>query len=308
MNCKGSKSGCPTPRSIARYLNHPNTHLTHNKMARSSKHKFNRPLPPSVTDDILNRAIQSTAMRVDETCSNQDNDAPDTNRHQEQGYDADGVYRFTYRLYSLPAEIRDMVFFACHGDPIKLPGFVPNGIISLILALQNPQLRSKLVKGIWQTCPILWEGSLQSKAWERFKKTVIPHIRRLTIKFELSSEIWFNDDSEIRRTLAWMWKRGKRGNRARYLWHLEQLHLIGMRYPPRAWRLAGPGWYMWFDSPYPHCHYEHWPAHFSLTRLKKDGVKVSVDQKACCVPRGARNPSIGLYCLHSHNTKKKSTA
>ncbi|KAH8760531.1 hypothetical protein F5883DRAFT_619196 [Diaporthe sp. PMI_573] len=110
-----------------------------------------------------------------------------------------------------------------------------------MLALKDPRLRSKTVKAVWQTCSIEWDGSLDSKAWQMFKKTVMPHIRCLTINFTLTYETWFEEDSEIRQTLAWMWNRGKPGNRARYLWCLEELHLVGLKYPD-SFGFADWGW------------------------------------------------------------------
>jgi hypothetical protein len=217
-------------------------------------------------------------MHLDETRSSQDNDAPVTIREQEPVHDADGVYQFVYRLLALPPEILTVVyFFACDGYPkIKVPGSVPNGIISLMLALKDPRLRSKTVKAVWQTCSIEWDGSLDSKAWQMFKKTVMPHIRCLTINFTLTYETWFEEDSEIRQTLAWMWNRGKPGNRARYLWCLEELHLVGLKYPD-SFGFADWGWYVWEEYRLPGC--KNWSEHFALTRLKKDGIKMSVEQK-----------------------------
>lgn len=229
---------------------------------------------------ILSWAIQATEMHVQETTSDQNNDVLDTITDQKTVHDGDGVYRFLYRMFALPTEIRELVWhFACDGDyryTIRLPGLKANGIISAMLALKDPQLRAKGVRGVWKSFPVEWKGRLHSKmAWQRFRKTVIPHIRCLSINFSLSHGAVFNREGEIGDLIAWMERRGKRGNRARYPWNLEQLHLIGLR--PMSCVMGGSGWYFWKHYPLPGC--KHWSEHWALERLREDGLKVTIETK-----------------------------
>lgn len=225
----------------------------------------------------LEAATEPEATEADETRASQDNDASDTTRGQQAAYDTNKVQRPVLQLFTLPPEIRAMIFpLAFPG--VKFPGPLATGATSLMLSLRDPYWRAQVLEEIWQHCPIEWNGSLNSKRWKRFKKFAIPGIRRLTIAFELTDKTWFDLDSDIRQTLAWMWQRSKRGNQARYPWSLKQLHLRGVRYAGSSPLDDGSGkWYFAWTNPQPQC--LHWSQDFSLERLRTHGITVSVEVK-----------------------------
>lgn len=227
---------------------------------------------------VLNRAIQATEMHAQMTSFSQGNKVPNTILDQKTTRDGDGVYRFLYQVFALPPEIREFVWrYACGGDhTIRLGGSEVNGIISVMLALKDPRLRSEGVIGVWKSFHVEWERSLNLKAWQRFKKTVIPHVRCLTINFTLSKEPVLDVDSEMGKTVAWMSRRGKPGYRARYNWHLEQLHLVALK-RRRGWNLGSSGYYLWKICPFPGS--KHWSEHWALNKLRKDGLKVTAETK-----------------------------
>lgn len=206
-------------------------------------------------------------------------DAPDMARDQRTPHNAVETNRPVCRLFTLPPEIRAIIFdFACAEKPeIMLPGPLPTGMASLMRVLKDRHQRSEVADAVWQDCSIRWSGSLKSKTWQRFKKTAIPAIRHLIIEFELSDKTWFDLDSEIRQTLAWMWQRSKRGNRVRYPWHLKLLRLHGVRHNGSSRLSDGESkWFFSYMSEDSSLDCIHWSEDFSLKRLTNCGITVSV--------------------------------
>ncbi|POS78606.1 hypothetical protein DHEL01_v203014 [Diaporthe helianthi] len=229
---------------------------------------------------ILKCAISVTDIYVQRKRYSQDNDALDTIFDREPVHDSDGVYEFLYRIFALPQEIRELVWgFASGGDhKIRLPGYEPNGIISVMLALKDRDLSSEGVVGVWKSFHVEWEGGQDSRAWERFKASVIPHVRSLTINFPLTDQSVFDGEEGIAKTISWMRRRSRPGYRATYTWHLEKLHLVGLRIPKRSrGGLGGSGWSIWNQCPLAGC--KHWSEHWTLNRLRNDGVEVTVETK-----------------------------
>lgn len=233
----------------------------------------------STADGQVDGATESEATAAhEETRSTQGDDAPDTTSEQQAAaHDTDETHRPVCRLLTLPPEIRAMILRFAFPD-IKLPGPMPTGMTSLMLTLGDPEWRAAVVADVWQHCPIEWNASLSTKRWRRFKKSAVPGIRRLTITFELTDRTWFDLDSDIRQTLAWMWQRSKRGNQARYPWCLKQLHLRGVIYTNSAPLDDGDGhWY--FARTHPRPNSMHWSQDSALEKLRAHGIGVSVDVK-----------------------------
>ncbi|KAG6357395.1 hypothetical protein INS49_013272 [Diaporthe citri] len=219
------------------------------------------------SDNELEEVTEPEATEAHETRASQGNHASDTARVQQAARDTNEVHQPVFRLFDLPPEIRAIIFgFACTEEPdVKLPGPLPTGIDSLMLSLGGPHLRAEVAEA-------------------RFKKTAIPGIRRLTINFELTDKTWFDLDSDVRQTLAWMWQRSKRGNQARYPWYLEHLRLRGIRYDDSSALADGGGkWYFAYPYPKPSC--THWSQDFSLQRLRRDGITVDVEVEHNPFPR-----------------------
>lgn len=211
-----------------------------------------------------------------ETLSNQGSNAPDTTRNQQADHDANEIHRPPCGLFTLSPEIRAIIFgFICTDDSIvSLPGPLPSDIAALMLASKAPNWRAEVLEALWQNWSIEWHGSLESRTWQRFKKTVIPLIRRLTITFEMTSGTWFDFESGIRQTLAWIWQRSKRGNQARYTWYLDQLHLRGVGYVNSS-PLETSRWRFSRKPLLCQC----WSQDFMLERLRSFGITVSVELK-----------------------------
>lgn len=232
----------------------------------------------STADDELEEATEPEATEAHETRASQGNDASDTTREQQAAHGANGVHGPAFRLFTLPPEIRTIIFgFACTEEPeIKLPGPNATGMSSLACVLNNRHWRSEVAEAIWQNCSVEWHGTLTSRTWQKFKKTAIPGIRRLTIIFELTS--WFELYSDIRETLAWMSHRSRRGNKARYPWYLEQLRLCGLTYRDiSTLDNRDSNWY--FGRAHPDPRRMHWSQDFSLKRLRRYGITVDVEVK-----------------------------
>lgn len=244
----------------------------------------------STADDQLGEATESEATAAhEESRSNRGGDAPDTTRNQQATHDANEAHQPVCRLFTLPPEIRTMIFgFVCTESPeikldhqstaIILPGPLPRGMASLMSVINNAHLRSEVDHAVWQNYSIVWNasGGLTSKTWQKFKKTAIPGIRHLTIKFQLSDQTWFDFDSDIRRTLTWIWQSIKRADRAGTPWSMKQLKVCGVRaneYP----RLSDGDskWYFLNRTPKPGC--MHWSKDFMLERIRKYGITVVVD-------------------------------
>lgn len=245
----------------------------------------------SQTDNESDEAKDAETEDTNETRSSQGSNAPDTTRGQQAAHDASQVHQPVFRLFTLPPEIRAMIFaFACTEYPlIILPIRWPTGIIKLMSVLSDPYLRSEVVDAVWQNCPILWEGSLSSKTWQRFKKTAMPRVRDLTIRFDLTDQTWFDFDSDIRQTLAWMWNRAKRGKRAGCTWPMKQLQLFGVMSSPLSLSRRDSKWY--FGGVPPQHGSMHWSHDYSFERLRSLGITVSVEAgysamtPASCVAR-----------------------
>lgn len=236
----------------------------------------------STADGELGDATEPDATPAErETRSNQGSNTPDTTRNPRADHDASEIHRPPCQLFTLPPEIRSMIFgFICTKDSmISLPGPLPPDIATLMLASKEASWRAEVFEALWQNWWIEWQGSLNSRTWQRFKKTAIPLIRRLIINFELTNNTWFALDSDIRQALGWMWQRSKHGNRARYRWYLEQLHLRGVRYRGSSCLSDGTkGWSfssiesMWSTRM-------HWSQDYALERLRTFGITVSVEIK-----------------------------
>lgn len=231
----------------------------------------------SHTDNESDEAKEPDTKETNETRQSQGSNAPDTTRGQQAAHDASQVHQPVFRLFTLPPEIRAMIFgFACTETPaITLPITEPTGMISLMSVLKDPYLRSEVVDAVWQNCPIHWCGSLSSKTWQRFKKTAMPRIRNLTIVFDLTDQTWFDLDSDIRQTLAWMWNRTKRGKRAGCPWSMKQLQLYGLISHPTSISGRDSKWY--FGDVPPHHGSMHWSNDYSLNRLRSLGITLSVE-------------------------------
>lgn len=234
-------------------------------------------------DDELEEAtkLEETkpeANEAHEPHESQGNDASDATRDQQAAPNTNLVHQPVFRLFTLPPEIRTMIFgLACIEEPdIKLPGPITTGMRSLACVLKDRHWRSEVVEAIWQNCSIEWQGTLTSRTWQRFKKTAIPGIRRLTITFRLG--IWFVLYSDIRETLAWMWQRSRRGNKARYPWYLEHLRLRGVTYSDSTvLDQRDKDWY--FGRVHPDPRRMHWSQDFSLQRLRRYGITVDAEVK-----------------------------
>lgn len=242
----------------------------------------------SFADDQLGEATESEATAArEETRSNQGGDAPDTTRNQQATQDANEAHQPVCRLFTLPPEIRTMIFgFVCTESPeinvppqtpvVTLPGRLPRGMASLMSVINNAHLRSEVVHAVWKNCSIVWTGSLTSKTWQKFKKTAFPGIRHLTIKFQLSDQTWFDLDSDIRRTLTWIWQNIKRADRAGTPWSMKQLKVCGVRYNTSPRLSDGDSkWYFLNRAPKPGC--MHWSQDFMLKRIRPYGITVVVD-------------------------------
>lgn len=227
----------------------------------------------SQTENESDEAKETEEEETDETRQSQ---GSNTTRGQQAAHDASPVHRPVCRLFTLPPEIRAMIFgFACTESPaIMLPITEPTGMISLMGALKDPYLRSEVVDAVWQNCPIHWYGSLSSKTWQRFKKTAMPRIRNLTIRFDLTDQTWFDLDSDIRQTLAWMWNRTKRGKRAGCPWSMKQLQLYGLVSNPSGISRRDSKWY--FGDVPPEHGSLHWSHDYSFERLRSLGITVRV--------------------------------
>lgn len=230
----------------------------------------------STADDQLGEAAESeTTAAHEETRSNQGSDAPDTTRNQQATHDANEAHQPVCQLFTLPPEIRTMIFgFVCTESPeIGLPGRLPTGMASLMSVFNDTHLRSEAFHAVWQNCSIVWTGSLTSKTWQRFKKTAIPAIRHLTIEFELTDQTWFDLDSDIRRTLTWIWQSIKRAGRAGTPWSMKQLKVCGVMSNGSS-RLpdGGSKWYFRFPKPGS----MHWSQDFMFERIRPYGIKVIV--------------------------------
>lgn len=232
----------------------------------------------STADDQFGGATEPEATGAhEETRLNQGSDATDTTRNQQAINDTTEIHRPVCRLFTLPPEIRAMIFgFVCTEEPgIVLPGRLPTGIASLMSVFNDGHLRSEIDHAVWQNCSIMWTGSLTSKTWQRFKKTAIPGIRNLTIVFGLSDQTWFDFDSDIRQTLAWMWQRIKRADRAGAPWPMKQLKVYGVWADEFVGLPDGDSkWYFWDLNPKPGS--MHWSEDFMLERIRLHGITVSV--------------------------------
>lgn len=261
----------PSPERNICYINHLNRAchtITPSLTAQGS-------MAPT-TDDELEETTKPEATEAHELRESQGNDASDVTRDQQAAPDANQVHQPVFRLFTLPPEIRTIIFgFACTEEPdIKLPGPNMTGLSSLACVLKDRHWRSEVVEAIWQNCSVEWQGTLTSRTWQRFKKTAIPGIRRLTITFRLGS--WFVLYSDIRETLAWMWQRSRRGNKARYPWYLEQLRLRGVTDRDSTALDHGDGhWY--FGRVRPDPRRVHWSQDFSLQRLRRYGITVEAE-------------------------------
>lgn len=231
----------------------------------------------SQTENDSDEAKEPEVEETNKTRSSQGSNAPDTTRGQQAAHDASQVHQPVFRLFTLPPEIRAMIFgFACIETPaITLPITRPTGMISIMGVLKDPYLRAEVVDAVWQDCSIRWRGSLSSKTWQRFKKTAMPRIRSLTIEFDLTDQTWFDLDSDIRRTLAWMWNRTKHGKRAGCPWSMKQLQIRGVISNPPKLFLHDSKWY--FGDVPPQRGSMHWSHDYSFERLRSLGITVSVE-------------------------------
>lgn len=260
------------------------------KLNKSISHHRRIVSMASTADDQLGEATEPEATAAhQETRSNQGSDAPDTTRNQQATHHANEVHQPVCRLFSLPPEIRTMIFdFVCTVNPellpgqspvIFLPGRLPLGMANLMSVFNNTHLRSEVFHAVWQKGSIVWTGSLTSKTWQRFKKTTIPGIRHLTIEFELSDQTWFDLDSDIRRTLTWIWQNIKRADRAGTPWSMKKLKVCGVRHNDSSRLSDGDSkWYFLSRTPQPGC--MHWSQDFMLERIRSYGITVVVDVKA----------------------------
>ncbi|KAG8162805.1 hypothetical protein KVR01_007283 [Diaporthe batatas] len=243
---------------------------------------------------LIGRVTHGMGRNAKKTASRNDNKVSNTSFDQKIVCDGDGVYQFLYRIFALPPEVRELVWrFACDGRPtIRLGGSETNGIISVMLALKDQQFRSEGLVGVWKSFHVEWEGTLESGAWKMFKKAIIPHIRCLTINFLLTQEFLHDDQSEMRKTIAWVRKSGKSGHRTRHTWHLEQLHLVGVVTLGARFQLGDSDWYMLASNPV--LGRGHWSQHGALNNLRDDGLELIVETRhePTILPLGLFDPEL----------------
>lgn len=200
-------------------------------------------------------------------------------------------------FFSLPAEVRVAIYdLAEPADPV-LPRAGPlfPGLDGLVRA--NKQARSEILQR--KLKHVTWRGRTTSKTWRRFKTTLIPHIRHLTMEvkqgcyrgmaFEPEQlRTWLALEiacvSEVRDLLTWVFWRNKDFLKGKCAWRLDRLTLVAI------YKDLIDGFFWPFED-----HDERDPAHRAarrgishwskirqVKRLRDSGISVEMGSKRVC--------------------------
>lgn len=83
------------------------------------------------------------------------------------------------QLLPFPPELRVIIYDHLITDKVVLPGPLPDGIPALLTA--SVQTKSEVLDRLWRITHVTWQGSYTSTLFEKFRKNVVPQVRRLTI-------------------------------------------------------------------------------------------------------------------------------
>lgn len=184
----------------------------------------------------------------------------------------------------LPVELRVAIYdLVVDESEIVLPGPLDDAVSGLVLA--SKQTSSEVIPRLWKASQVTWQGTVTSKAWQRFRKVVMPQIRNLTIVVNTDPKNGFGLDNEYDRLLQWMCRRCRPAMRARYDWKLQNLTLIDSPHDMNPfyalWDCVGQRWVHDSGRQLVYFRGMHWSTpdleQYFFSSLRGCGVEVTAD-------------------------------